>query len=260
MSRFFVTDEIKAWLKEQYPLLAIDALTVAFNHRFGSDKTSAQVKAMVKNHRITCGRKQGQLTKGHYRSYSQEQANFIKLGYQKWTLAELTRQFNQHFETEKTENQIRSFTRNHGIKSGRTGFFEKGRKPFNAGTKGLMKANKTSFQKGMKPHNHKPVGSERVNVEGYVEIKTAEPNIWELKQRVVFEQHNGAIPAGHNVRFRDGNRQNCEPGNLFLVDNHENAMLNQRYKLNSQPIEIRDTLVLLARIDVKTQKLTQKEA
>ncbi|PUZ90499.1 HNH endonuclease, partial [Vibrio vulnificus] len=36
--------------------------------------------------------------------------------------------------------------------------------------------------------------------------------------------------------------------------------LNQRYKLNSQPIEIRDTLVLMARIDVKTQRLTQKEA
>ncbi|EOA9037774.1 HNH endonuclease signature motif containing protein [Vibrio harveyi] len=255
MSRFRVTNEMKAWLKEQYPQLTIEALTVAFNHRFDTDKTSAQVKAMVKNHRITCSRKQGEITKGRYFSYSQEQAEFIKTGYQQWTLAELTRQFNQRFGTEKTESQIRSFTRNHGIKSGRSGRFEKGNVPFNAGTKGVMKANSGSFQKGMKPHNHKPVGSERVNVEGYVEIKTAEPNVWELKQRVIYAEHFGDIPDGHNVRFRDGDRQNCAPDNLFLVNNHENVMLNQRYKLNSQPIEVRDTLVLLARLDVKTQHL-----
>ncbi|PUZ90990.1 HNH endonuclease, partial [Vibrio vulnificus] len=121
MSRFRVTDEMKAWLKEQYPQLTIEALTVAFNHRFGTNKTNAQVKAMVKNHRITCGRKQGEVTKGRYFSYTQEQAEFIKAGYQKWAVAELTRQFNQIFDTDKTESQIRSFTRNHGIKSGRSG-------------------------------------------------------------------------------------------------------------------------------------------
>lgn len=260
MSRFIVTHDMKSFLKAEYPKLDIEALTVAFNHRFHTEKTPQQVKAMVKNHRIRCGRKQGELTKGKYFSYTPEQADFIKAGYKKWALAELTIRFNQHFDTDKTENQIRSFTRNHGIKSGRTGYFAKGQKPHNAGTKGVMKPNSGSFKKGAKPHNHKPVGSERTNVEGYIEIKTAEPNIWELKQRVIYEQHHGAIPTGHNVRFRNGDRQDCSPDNLFLVDNHENALLNQRYKLNHQPLELRDTLVLMARIDVKTQRLTEKNA
>lgn len=259
MARFFVTEEMKVWLKEQYPKLDIEALTVVFNHHFGIDKTSAQVKAMVKNHRITCGRKKGQLTKGRYLAYTQEQADFIKSGYQQWTLAKLTRQFNLHFGTQKTENQIRSFTRNHGIKSGRSGHFEKGGIPFNAGTKGIMKANSGSFKKGMKPHNHKPVGSERVNVEGYVEIKTAEPNMWELKQRVVYAQHHGPIPPRHNVRFRNGDREDCDPNNLVLVDDRVNALLNQRYKLNHQPIDIRDTLILLAKIDVKTNRIIEQQ-
>ncbi|OCH31840.1 hypothetical protein A6D98_09830 [Aliivibrio fischeri] len=193
-------------------------------------------------------------------SYTQEQAEFIETGYKKWALPELTTRFNHKFGTTKTTSQLRSFTKNHKIKSGRTGCFTKGQKPHNAGTKGLMKANSGSFKKGNKPHNHKPVGSERVNVEGYVEIKTKEPNIWELKHRVNYQQAHGEIPLGHNVRFKDGDRENCDPENLFLVDNHENVLLNQRYKLNHQPTEIKDTLVLLARIDVKTARLMEKNA
>ncbi len=260
MSRFIITDDMKSFLKQQFPKLSIDDLTLAFNEQFNTDKTPSQIKAAVKNHRIKCGRKQGELTKGKYTSYTPEQAEFIKIGYPQCSLPELTKRFNAQFSTEKTESQIRAFTRNHGIKSGRTGYFAKGQKPHNAGTKGVMKANSGSFKKGQVPHNHKMVGSERVNVEGYIEIKTAEPNIWELKQRVVYEQEHGPIPAGHNVRFRNGDRQDCSPDNLFLVDNHENALLNQRYKLNHQPLEIRDTLVLMARIDVKTQRLTENNA
>lgn len=198
--------------------------------------------------------------KPKYLSFTQEQADFIKMGYKKWTISELTTQLNATFSSDKTENQIRSFTRNHKIKSGRTGYFSKGQKPHNAGTKGLMKPNSGSFKKGARPYNHKQVGSERVNVEGYIEVKTAEPNVWGLKQRIVYQEQHGEIPHGHNVRFRDGDRQNCEPENLLLVDNHENALLNQRYKLNHQPLELRDTLVLLARIDVRTARLTEKDA
>ncbi len=37
------------------------------------------------------------------------------------------------------------------------------------------------FEKGHISKNHKPIGSERINVAGYIEIKTAEPNKWELR-------------------------------------------------------------------------------
>ncbi len=256
--RFIYSAEHLDFIREGYKQTGIPELTAAFNLAFGLDKTQQQIKAVIKNNRFTCGRKQGRLTKGRYRSYTPEQAEFIKQGYQKWSLEELTKQFNAHFGADKTESQIRCFTRNHGIKSGRTGHFEKGQASWNTGTKGVMKPNSGSFQKGSRPVNHRPVGSERVNVEGYIEIKTAEPNVWDLKQRVVYEREHGPIPEGHNVRFRDGDRLNCEPDNLVLVDNRENALLNQRYKMNHQPLEHRDTLVLLARLDVKAARLTER--
>jgi hypothetical protein len=187
----------------------------------------------------------------------EKQVKFITDGYRCWSLSELTQRLNATFSTEFTQSQVRSFTRNHSIKSGRTGQFEKGAESWNAGTKGLMKPNSGSFKAGMVPHNHRPVGAERVNVEGYIEIKTAEPNIWNLKQRVIYERENGPIPAGHNVRFLDGNRLNCAPDNLILVSDSENAILTTTYKFNHQPLEHRDTLVLMAKLDAKTACLSK---
>ena len=75
----------------------------------------------------------------------------------------------------------------------------------------------TMFKKGNKPANHKPVGSERVNIYGYVEVKVAEPNKWRQKHRILWEQTNGPIPPGYILRFRNGNRQDITLGNLYLI-------------------------------------------
>ena len=88
---------------------------------------------------------------------------------------------NNKFEYQFSLNQIKSAISRYNLNTGRTGRFEKGRIPANKGTKGLTGANKTSFKKGNTPLNHKPVGSERVSVDGYTEIKVSEPNKWRLK-------------------------------------------------------------------------------
>ena len=49
----------------------------------------------------------------------------------------------------------------------------------------------TMFKKGNVTHNYKPVGSERVNVDGYVEVKVADPGKWRLKHRVIWEEAHG---------------------------------------------------------------------
>lgn len=76
----------------------------------------------------------------------------------------------------------------------------------------------TMFKKGRPSLNHREVGSERVNVDGYIEVKVAEPNKWRLKNRVVWEQANGPIPPGHNVQFRNGDKLDCRLENLYLID------------------------------------------
>ena len=79
----------------------------------------------------------------------------------------------------------------------------------------------TMFKKGHVSANRRPVGSERVSVDGYVEVKVAEPNKWRLKHRVMWEAADGPIPAGHNVQFRNGNSQDVRLENLFLISRTE---------------------------------------
>ena len=99
--------------------------------------------------------------------------------------------------------------------------FKKGSVPPNKGKKMspevYEKVKETMFKKGNSPVNHREVGSERINVDGYIEIKVAEPNRWKLKHRIIWEQVNGEIPKGYNVQFKNHNRQDCRIENLYLI-------------------------------------------
>lgn len=99
--------------------------------------------------------------------------------------------------------------------------FSKGHIPPNKGKKVSPKVYEkmsvTMFKKGHTPVNHREVGSERINVDGYIEIKVAEPNRWKLKHRIIWEQVNGEIPKGYNVQFKNHNPQDCRIENLYLI-------------------------------------------
>lgn len=103
--------------------------------------------------------------------------------------------------------------------------FQKGQIPANKGKKMPSEVYErcapTMFKKGNKPANHKPVGSERVNIYGYIEIKVAEPNKWKLKHRLLWEEAHGPIPPGHIVSFRNGNGQDVRLENLRLISRAE---------------------------------------
>lgn len=102
---------------------------------------------------------------------------------------------------------------------------QKGDTPINKGKKqieymtpeAIERTRATRFQKGQRAWNHKEVGYERINVDGYIEVKVSEPNVFKLKQRIVWESINGEIPKGHNIQFRDGNPLNVEPENLYMI-------------------------------------------
>ena len=111
--------------------------------------------------------------------------------------------------------------------------FPKGHNPVNKGKRvsqeTYAKIQPTMFKKGQNPVNHRDVGSERVNVDGYIEIKVAEPNRWRLKHRVIWEQVNGAIPKGFNVQFKNHNRQDCRLDNLYLISKAEQMAKENSY-------------------------------
>ena len=98
--------------------------------------------------------------------------------------------------------------------------FKKGQTPVNKGQKmpdevyAICK--KTMFKKGNVPANHKPVGSTRITVDGYTEVKTAEPRFWEQDHRLAWEFNFGPIPPKHKIVFIDGNTQNLHINNLAM--------------------------------------------
>jgi hypothetical protein len=143
---------------------------------------------------------------------------------------EMTDLLNATFGANYTRAQIKCYRTNHHLNSGLTGRFEKGHEPYNKGQKrgNLPGMERTQFKPGHMPHNHRPVGSERVNRDGYRERKIAEPKTWRAVHVLNWEAAHGPVPKGHKVIFKDGNRANPELANLLLVSNGDLAVMNKR--------------------------------
>lgn len=173
---------------------------------------------------------------------TEEQAEFIKNNVKGLGNAELAKLFNEKFGTDVTITQIRSFKNNRNLKSGLDGRFKKG-----VCAKGCEA---TQFKKGHKPVNYKPVGSERINIYGYIEVKVADPNKWRLKHRVVWEEYYGEIPNGYSILFLDRNKQNLDINNLILVSKKQLVFLNKN-KLIKEDKELTKTGLIIADLLIK---------
>ena len=142
--------------------------------------------------------------------------------------------------------------------------FHKGHIPTNKGKKVspeiYEKMSPTMFKKGHINENKRAVGSERVNVYGYIEIKVAEPNRWRLKHRLIWEQHNGIIPEGCNVQFKNHNTLDCRIENLYLISKSE-QMRNENSLMARYPKELRDVIRLkgVVKRQLRKQEKMQNE-
>lgn len=183
---------------------------------------------------------------------TEEQAEFIKRNVKGIGNVELTNLFNEKFGTNVLESQIRAFKARNKLRSGLDGRFQKGHTPVNKGKKGICAkgCKATQFKKGHKPINYKPVGSERVNIDGYIEVKVADPNKWQLKHRVVWEKHNGKIPEGYVVIFLDNNKSNLDINNLLMISRKQLVFLNKN-GLIKENSDLTKTGVLIADLLIK---------
>lgn len=255
--RFKVTSAHIDFLTQQFKTLALPELTAVFNKKFGLDKTEKQIKAAISNHKIRCGRKTGEIKKGVSKLFTHSQVEYIKKMYMNHSPKRVAELLNKTCNGSFTTAQIKSFVHNHGINCGRTGHFEKGQKPWNSGTKGVMKPNKTSFKKGDIPCNVRPVGSERITKDGYRSIKIAEPNKWELLQRHNWAEVHGDENMPDNLRFKDGDKMNCDIDNLEPVTNSENIRLTH-LGYNAMPDEVKPVILNVAKVEAKIYQLTNK--
>nr|WP_314758102.1 HNH endonuclease signature motif containing protein [uncultured Lachnoanaerobaculum sp.] len=162
--------------------------------------------------------------------YTDEEKAFLRSFIPGHFSCEIQSAFEEKFGKCLTYAQIKSFKGNNKICSGVNTTFKKRHVPANKGKKmraeQYAKCKGTMFKKGHSPQNYRPVGSERVNVDGYIEVKVEDPNKWNLKHRVIWEEHNGEIPKGKLVIFRDNNPLNCNIDNLLLISKGENMKMN----------------------------------
>lgn len=196
------------------------------------------------------------------RKYTQEHIDYIATKIPGCPFKDLTNMFNAQFGMNLSVTAMVSLADRHGLHNGRdtrilpdgtplgieTRFLP-GHTPANKGKKGIsyegMKA--TQFKKGNRPHNYKPVGTERINGDEYVDIKIADPNKWKGKHILIWEDANGPVPKGCAVIFGDGNKRNFDLTNLILVSRAQLAMLN-KHNLIQKDAELTRTGIIVADI------------
>jgi hypothetical protein len=213
--------EIK-WLEKHIAGRGFAELTELFNRRFGLAQSKSAIRFAASSRGMSHG-----LRLPH--RYTPAQIRFLKKTVPGRSFEEAAKLFNKRFGLRLSRSRITAAARNRGITNGRDGRFRPGQVSHNKGKKGACApgSEKGWFRPGQMPHNWRPAGTEIVDENGYVKVKTRNPKTWKFKHRLVWEKAYGRIPRGRMVIFADGNRQNFALDNLVLVSKSEHAVMNR---------------------------------
>lgn len=124
------------------------------------------------------------------------------------------------------------------------GRFESGAAPWNKGTSYNAGGRSTlsRFKKGQKPHNTNPIGHERVSADDILQRKVTDTGNtnrdYVAVHKLIWEEHNGPVPAGHIVVFKDRNRRNFDPANLECISRGENAKRNSIHRYPKELVSL----------------------
>lgn len=250
------TEEQHRFIEANVKGMTLKNLVELVNSKFHTDFTEKRMKAYKKNHKLKSGISGGVPAGGPTELYPEEIQKFIELHYIGVGHKNMADLLNRNFGTSYIPEQMKAYYHNHKLNSGLDGRFLKGQEPFNKGTH-IGGWEPTQFKKGNIPHNWLPVGSERINRDGYFEIKIADPRAWKGKHILIWEEHNGTVPKGYAVIFGDGDRSNFDIDNLILVSRPQLALLN-RYRLIKKDATLTRTGVIIADLHLKISDRRRK--
>lgn len=214
------TDEQIGYLREVADMTdrSNKEITDMFNERFKQSKSVNAIISIKSKHGI----------KSYTKKYTPNQINYLRNIAPGRAHKLITEMFNKKFNQDRTEEGISSIMHENCIKTGNTGWFEKGRLP----------------------ENILPVGTEVMREDGYIYVKIKEQNIWKQKHHIIWEKLNGPVPNGYAILFADTNRANFDINNLILVSKAQVLQMN-RYDLIKEDAELTRTGIIIADIHLK---------
>lgn len=185
--------------------------------------------------------------------------------------AELYQMFQDKFSRpDVSEANLKALCKRKGWLTGRTGQFVKGQEPWSKGQKMPYNANsaRTRFKKGHRGgkalENYKPIGTERMSKEGYLERKVHDglplQSRWRAVHLINWEAENGPIPEGHCLKCLDGNKANCDPANWKLIPRAMLPRLAGRWRLgyDEAPPELKPTVLAVAELEHKARQVKRR--
>lgn len=263
--------EVHDLVREWAPKLRDRELAALVNDRLGTQFTEKRMKSFRGNHGYRNGKKQwtGEEYWKYQTRYPQGMYEYIRDNSWGVSSKEMAERVNEKFGTNWTQTGMKQFRQRHGIKSGVTGWYQKGHPPGNKGKKleeyvGEERAAEikkriaaTQFKKGERPFNELPVGAVVVNSDGYKLRKKQMTGTlwerWEFLHRAVWEEHNGPIPEGMMVTFKDSDRMNCDIENLMLVTKGQSVVMTRKGYRSGDP-DITEAGAILAKLEIEIGK------
>lgn len=185
---------------------------------------------------------------------------------------ELHAEFCKRFDrTDVSLMNLKALMKRKGWMTGRTGRFAPGQAGWNKGKKMPFNANsaKTQFKKGERQgvaaDLYKPIGTERISKDGYLERKINDDmplrRRWRAVHLINWEAENGPVPEGHCLKCLDGDKSNTDPTNWLAIPRALLPRLNGRWTsipFDQADPEIKPLLLAVAQLKHKANETRRR--
>jgi hypothetical protein len=164
--------------------------------------------------------------------------------------------------TDVSLTNINSLCKRKGWMTGRSGQFHADQVPYNKGKSMPYNANSaaTQFKKGCRTgranHIYKPIGTERLSKDGYLErkIHDGQPrqSRWRAVHLVEWEAINGPIPNGMALKCLNGDKSNTNPSNWEAIPRAMLPRLNGRSwsrGYDAAPDEVKPAIMAVTKLE-----------
>lgn len=199
-------------------------------------------------------------------AYSSDELSFVE-GRKELMIGDLHKAFVEKFGRDDVRAcDLHALRKRKGWRTGRTGRFDQNSEPWNYGKRMPFNSNSaaTQFKKGNRSgvaiHVYKPIGTERVTEEGYLERKINDRMPLQARWRAVhiinWETANGPLPDGHCLKCLDGNKLNTDAANWKLISRSMLPRLAGRHSLafDTAPAELKPTIMAVAELEHAARK------